>query len=172
MEELRRMGERYNVKVMIETFLSVPALPSAGSCSYETAANKKKGLSEGLALNIIVTVFECTEQPQSSVGDCPPPPSPPPTDPPTEDNMCPYCRQSPCIIITPPNWLRGSAQACLSNQAKRYRLYKKFWTLMGRLGLWNDPHYIALKATRTLVTDKRDVLPLCVITVSRTKYDL
>ncbi len=61
----------------------MPALPPAGSCSYEHAAKKKEGLSEGLALNIIVIVFECIQQPQSSVGDCPPPP-------PTEDNMCPY----------------------------------------------------------------------------------
>ncbi len=47
MEELRSMGERYNVKVTIETVLSVPALPSAGSYSYEPAAKKKKVLSEG-----------------------------------------------------------------------------------------------------------------------------
>ncbi len=100
MEELRSMGKRYNVKVTVETFLFVPALLSAGSCSYEPAAKKKKGLSEGLALNITVIVFECIEQPQSSVGDCSPPPSPPPTDPPTEDNMCSYCRQTPCINKT------------------------------------------------------------------------
>ena len=47
----RSLAERYNAKVMIDTQLSVPALP-AGSCSYEPAAKKKKGLSECLALNI------------------------------------------------------------------------------------------------------------------------
>ena len=60
------------------------------------------------------------------------------------DDVCPYCRLSPCIITRPPNWLRGSSQASLGNQAKRFCLYKKFWTLLGQLGLWNDPHYLAL----------------------------
>ena len=95
-------------------------------------------------------------------------------DPPSTggDDVCPYCRLSPCIIARPPNWLRGSSQASLGNQAKRFRLYKKFWTLLGQLGLWNDPHYLALKVTKTSIMDKRDVMPLCVVTVSKKKQSI
>ena len=89
-------------------------------------------------------------------------------DPPSlgGDDVCPHCRLSPCIITRPPNWLRGSSQASLANQTKRYPLYKKFWTLLGQLGVWNDPHYLALKATKTRINDRRDVMPLCIVNVS------
>ena len=38
-------------------------------------------------------------------------------------DVCPYCGLSPCIISRLPNWLRGSVQASLNNQAKRFHLY-------------------------------------------------
>ncbi len=78
----------------------------------------------------------------------------------------PICRLSPCVIARQPNWLRGSASPNLGNLAKRYKLYKTFWTLLGRLGVWNDPHYLALKVTKTSITDRREVMPECVLTVS------
>ena len=90
------------------------------------------------------------------------------TDPPKNEgpNLCPYCRLSPCIIIQAPSWLRGSAEASLSNQCKRYKLYRKFWSLLGRLGVWNDPVYLQYKQTKTSLNDPRDVMPNCVLTVS------
>ncbi len=50
--------------------------------------------------------------------------------------------------------------------SKRFKLYKKFWTLLGQLGVWNDPHYLALKVTKTSIIDRREVMPECVVTVS------
>ena len=89
-------------------------------------------------------------------------------DPPSieGDDVCPYCRLSPCIIARPPNWLRGSAPPNLGNMSKRFKLYKKFWTLLGQLGVWNDPHYLALKVTKTSIMDRREVMPECTVTVS------
>ena len=71
-----------------------------------------------------------------------------------------------CIIIQAPSWLRGSAEASLSNQCKRYKLYRKFWSLLGQLGVWNDPVYLQFKQTKTSLNDPRDVMPNCVLTVS------
>ena len=45
---------------------------------------------------------------------------------------CPFCYQVPCVITQAPSWLRESATPSLSNAAKRYRLYKRFWTLLGQ----------------------------------------
>ena len=90
-------------------------------------------------------------------------PNPPSTG---GDDVCPFCRLSPCIIAQPPNWLRGSAQASLNNITKRYKLYKKFWILLDQLGVWNDPYYLALKVTKTSINDRRDVMPSCIVTVS------
>ena len=89
-------------------------------------------------------------------------------DPPEIDgpDACPHCHLAPCITAKPPNWLRGSAEANLSNITKRFRLYRRFWTLLGQLGLWNHPQYIEYKQTKTSVLDCRDVMPDCVLRVS------
>ncbi len=76
-----------------------------------------------------------------------------PLPPSTEgDDMCQHCRLSPCVINRPPNWLRGSAGPHIRNLSKRCPVYKRFRTLLGRLGV-------------QVTTDGRDVLPLCVVTV-------
>lgn len=95
---------------------------------------------------------------------------PPPPSSSEEDNKCPFCRLRPCIIDRPPPpWLRGNRPPHLGNVAKRYPLYKKFWTLLGQLGVWDDPHYRALKITKTSIDDRRDVMPTCVV---RVRYNI
>ena len=81
-------------------------------------------------------------------------------------NACQYCHLSPCVTSRPPSWLRGSAEASLSNISKRFKLYRKFWMLLGQLGVWNHPEYIAHKQTKTSVLDHRDVMPDCVLRVN------
>ena len=83
-----------------------------------------------------------------------------------DPNCCPYCRLSPCVIIQAPSWLRGSAEAHLSNNCKRYKLYRKFWTLLGQLGVWNNPVYLQYKQTKTSLNDPRDIMPNCKLRVS------
>ena len=85
-------------------------------------------------------------------------------------NACPHCHLSPCVVARPPSWLRGSCDASLSNISKRFKLYRRFWTLLGKLGVWNHPSYIAYKCTKTSVLDSRDVMPECVLRVSLGKH--
>ena len=84
----------------------------------------------------------------------------------SSSSICPTCYQMPCVIIQAPSWLRGSAAPSLTNEAKRYRLYRRFWTLLGQLGVWNHPTYLAIKLAKTTGNDCRDVMPDCVIKVS------
>ena len=85
-------------------------------------------------------------------------------------NTCPHCHLSPCVVARPPSWLRGSCDASLSNISKRFKLYRRFWTLLGKLGVWNHLSYIVYKCTKTSVLDSRDVMPECVLRVSLGKY--
>jgi hypothetical protein len=55
------------------------------------------------------------------------------------DFRCPHCLLSPCVINKPPSWLRGSASSSLGNATKRFKLYKKFWSLLNQHGIWNHP---------------------------------
>ncbi len=89
-------------------------------------------------------------------------------DPPVLDgeNPCEHCHLSPCIVATPPSWLRGSAVANLGNLCKRFKMYRKFWTLLSVLGVWKHPLYILHKNTKTTAQDRRDVMPTCVLRVS------
>ena len=81
-------------------------------------------------------------------------------------NACPHCHLAPCVTVKPPSWLRGSAEASLGNISKRFKLYRKFWTLLGQLGVWNHPDYITHKQTKTSILDSRDVMSDCVLRVS------
>ncbi|XP_064389932.1 uncharacterized protein LOC135337855 isoform X2 [Halichondria panicea] len=91
------------------------------------------------------------------------------SDPPVLDGegACPYCHLSPCVRARPPSWLIGSAAPNLGNMVKRYKLYRKYYTLLGHLGVWNHPLYMAYKATKT---SGKDVLPDCVLTEVRGRF--
>ncbi len=52
------------------------------------------------------------------------------------------------------------------NMVKRFKLYRKYWKLVGDLGVWHHPLYLAYKATKTTVHNKRDVISECVLRVS------
>ena len=71
----------------------------------------------------------------------------------------------PCIISRGLSWLVGSSAPDLGNQAKRYALYRKFWWVLRRLGLWSHPLYPSEKTAHTNVSDVRVVIPKCVVTI-------
>ena len=81
-------------------------------------------------------------------------------------NSCPYCLCSPCVITMPPDFLRGACGPHPANGEKRYRLYRAFWGLLNTLGVWSDEEYLQRKEQRTVIMDKRDIIPKCIITVS------
>ena len=66
-----------------------------------------------------------------------------------EGERCPHCFCRPCVIAHPPDFLRGSAEAHVGNRGKRFKLYHKFWQLLGDIGLWYHPEYLARKEART-----------------------
>uniref|UniRef100_A0A1X7VY72 Uncharacterized protein n=1 Tax=Amphimedon queenslandica TaxID=400682 RepID=A0A1X7VY72_AMPQE len=65
---------------------------------------------------------------------------------------------------------QGSADPSLSNANKRYSLYRKFWSLLARLRVWEEPQYVALKETFTSSDDRREVMPVCIVTELRRRY--
>ena len=82
-------------------------------------------------------------------------------------DFCRYCLLAPCIIVKPPEFLRGSCDPHPANAEKRHMLYRKFWRCLKALGVWRDEEYLQRKEFRTARDDKRDVMPDCVIRVGR-----
>ena len=79
--------------------------------------------------------------------------------------FCRCCLCSPCVIVLPPDFLRGSCSPHPANDEKRYVLYRKIWGLLNDVGLWKDDDYLSRKEEKTARDDKRDVMPDCVIKV-------
>ena len=82
-----------------------------------------------------------------------------------ENERCPHCFCQPCVISEPPDFLRGSAEAHMENQTKRFKLYTKLWQLLNDVGLRYHPEYLIRKASRTERDDPKEIVPECVITV-------
>ena len=82
-----------------------------------------------------------------------------------EEDHCPHCLCSPCVIVLPLDFLKGSCDPHPANDEKRHRLYRMFWRLLVSLGLWNDPEYILRKEIRTVRDERREILPECVTQV-------
>ena len=87
-------------------------------------------------------------------------------------NFCPHCLCSPCVIALPPEFLRGYCSPHPANDEKRYRLYRLFWALLSTLGVWRDEEYLQMKESRTSRDDRREIIPKCIITVSRNQIKL
>ena len=81
-------------------------------------------------------------------------------------NTCCHCLCKPCIIELPPNFLVGSGPPHLRNQEKRFKLYRQFWKLLGSLGLWQDERYLDRKREKTITSDRREIIPSCIVSVS------
>ncbi len=47
---------------------------------------------------------------------------------------------------------------------KRHRLYRMFWRLLSDLRVWVDDEYLERKEHRTVIQDRREITPKCVIT--------
>lgn len=79
---------------------------------------------------------------------------------------CSDCLCCPCLVAQPPDFLVGSAGPHAANDEKRYRLYRLFWALLNKLGVWGDDVYLEKKQRRTSIYDKREIIPLCIVRVS------
>ena len=82
-----------------------------------------------------------------------------------EHPPCPHCFCGPCVIEMPPDFLMGSSAPHERNREQRYKLYQKFWRLMGGLGLWKHASYKRRKTQKTAEDDPREILPECIVKV-------
>jgi hypothetical protein len=143
----------------IQVEMSVTAKRPGHQHSSNSAVSQQKRLSEeilsvkNLKKKKVISGYEDKEPPNTEGPD-----------------QCPYCHLCLCVIIQSPTWLIGSAPPNLGNDSKRYKLYRKFWRLLGQLGVWNNPSYIQLKQTQTTLNDPRDVMPVCVTTEVRRRF--
>ena len=80
-------------------------------------------------------------------------------------NHCQHCLCSPCVVVQPPNFLRGSCDPHPANSEKRHMLYRKFWRCLSSLGVWRDDGYLRRKEARTVREDRRDIIPDCIVEV-------
>ena len=82
----------------------------------------------------------------------------------TSQEVCVYCFCDPCVGNQAflPDFIRGSASPDLSNVARRFRLYRKVWSYLRRLGLWDFQPYKARKGRAGHGNAARDIIPWCI----------
>lgn len=88
------------------------------------------------------------------------------------EGYCPNCFCAPCVVVLPPAFLRGSCSPHPANDEKRYRLYRLYWRVLSDLRVWCDEEYLERKAARTSISDRREIIPNCVTTVTKFKICL
>ena len=91
---------------------------------------------------------------------------------PNGEVVCLFCMCEPCMVnpATLPDFVRGSAPPDPSNVVKRYRLYRKFWSYLRRLGLWDFGPYKAMKQRMGHRNPPRDIIPWCVKQMVRSRF--
>lgn len=78
-----------------------------------------------------------------------------------------HCLFSPCIVSTPPSFVTGQSGPHPCNNQHRYRLYRSFWKALKELGLWRNTEYLSRKSQITHQDDPREIIPVCVVNVSK-----
>ena len=93
------------------------------------------------------------------------------------DEECPHCLLSPCITEggNDGEFVGGGSQGpCVENQGIRHRLYRRHWTHLDFLGVWQKPIYLARKVQSAgrewVLVVKREIMPVCVLKKVRTLY--
>ena len=83
---------------------------------------------------------------------------------PSSESVCNFCFSDPCLSNPDhlPDFITGSSSADLSNVARRYRLYRKLWSYLRRLGLWDFPPYLRRKEATGHSRSPRDIIPWCI----------
>jgi len=100
----------------------------------------------------------------------------------TDPEACPYCFLNPCCTTFRQGWLGHGQAAHARNHSTRKEKYRKFWSLLGALGAWVQPLYLAKKA-RVLHNEVsreelvwaggitvREIMPECVLKLVRGLY--
>lgn len=90
------------------------------------------------------------------------------------DSRCISCLNNPCVTTNPQSWLGNGRPARVGNNTIRKRLYRKYWTMLDRRGLWYFPEYLdrkeqAMKEAKVQLT-QREIMPDCVLKQVRNLY--
>jgi hypothetical protein len=88
--------------------------------------------------------------------------------------VCFFCFCDPCISSPEhlPEFVRGSTAGDPSNVARRYRLYRKLWSYLRRVGLWDFEPYKQRKGATGHGRSPRDIIPWCIKQVCPELADL
>ena len=83
---------------------------------------------------------------------------------PSSESVCYFCFCDPCLSNPDhlPDFIRGSTSADPSNVARRYRVYRKLWSFLRCLGLWDFPPYLQRKEATGHSRSPRDIIPWCI----------
>jgi hypothetical protein len=90
------------------------------------------------------------------------------------EGVCVHCFNNSCVTSNPQAWLGGGRTARAGNNIIRKRLYRKYWTMLDRRGLWNLPAYLlrkekAMREANIQLT-QREIIPDCVLYQVRNLY--
>ena len=86
---------------------------------------------------------------------------------------CKYCLQLPCITESEGKaaFLSAHGAPRPQNIVKRYKVYKEFYRMLKRAGLWENFLYLERKHELGIfIEDVREVLPNCVVADVRKRW--
>jgi len=89
-------------------------------------------------------------------------------------DRCPHCLVCPCVTSPPQAWLGEGNPPRPGNNLVRKRLYRNYWTMLDRRGLWKNPLYLHQKEIRKreahVELTMREIMPKCVLEQVRGLY--
>jgi hypothetical protein len=89
-------------------------------------------------------------------------------------DVCHHCLSSPCVTASPQAWLGDGRLARPGNNLIRKKLYRKYWTMLDRRGLWSNSVYLERKERLMLAAHVeltvREIMPDCVLHQVRQLY--
>ena len=60
-------------------------------------------------------------------------------------DKCPYCLSCPCVTLHVQSWLGHGRSPQPGNNLIRKKLYRKYWSMLDRRGIWSNPLYLERK---------------------------
>ena len=90
------------------------------------------------------------------------------------ESVCPFCLSSPCVTTNPQSWLGDGRPPQPGNNKIRKSLYKKYWVMLDRRGLWRNDIYLIRKERcmndAHVELTAREIMPECVLEQVRGLY--
>ena len=92
----------------------------------------------------------------------------------SSESICPFCLSSPYVTTNPQSWLGDGKPPQPGNNHIRKTLYRKYWVMLDRRGLWRHDIYLQRKERRMndahVELTVREIMPDCVLEQVRGLY--